>query len=57
VAMQTDTHRSTVVQAVVPPSLAEQLRSRARDERRSVSQVVRLAIEDSLRRRGQGGRP
>jgi Ribbon-helix-helix protein, copG family len=55
--MQTDTHRSTVVQAVAPPSLAEQLRSRARDERRSVSQVVRLAIEDSLRRRGQGGRP
>ncbi len=36
------------MQAVVPPSLAEQLRSRAGDERRSVSQVIRFAIEDSL---------
>jgi Arc/MetJ-type ribon-helix-helix transcriptional regulator len=48
---------STIVQAVVPPSLAEQLRSRAHDERRSVSQVIRFAIEDSLRRRDHGGRP
>ena len=52
--MATKTNRpGTIVQAVVPPALADQLRSRARDERRSVSQVIRLAIEDAMRRRGE----
>jgi hypothetical protein len=50
--MHTDTHRSTVVQAVVPSALADQLKTRAVYERRSVSSLVRIAIEDKLRRRG-----
>jgi hypothetical protein len=37
-----------VVQSWVPAELAEELKRHARSERRSVSAVVRLAIEDSL---------
>jgi hypothetical protein len=33
----------------VPHPLAEQLRAQAEAERRSVSQLIRLAIEDRLR--------
>jgi hypothetical protein len=42
-----------VVQSWVPTELAEELKRHARSERRSVSAVVRLAIEDSLHRDGQ----
>jgi Ribbon-helix-helix protein, copG family len=47
----TDTKEpGTVVQAWVPPALAAQIKARADDERRSVSAVIRLALEDALRR-------
>ncbi len=42
------------VQAWIPPELAEQLRRRVAEERRSISSVVRNALEDSLRERGDG---
>jgi hypothetical protein len=44
------------IQAWVPSTLAEQLRAQADLERRSISQTVRLAIEDRLRG-GQEKRP
>jgi CopG-like RHH_1 or ribbon-helix-helix domain, RHH_5 len=44
------------VQAWVPPDLARQLKAHADSERRSVSQVVRLAIEDQLRAKGRRAR-
>jgi hypothetical protein len=40
---------STRVQTWLPISLAEQLRAQCAIERRSISQTVRLAIEDRLR--------
>jgi hypothetical protein len=48
----TTTEKSTAaerIQAWVPSSLAEQLRAQADLERRSISQTIRLAIEDRLR--------
>jgi hypothetical protein len=43
----------TRVQTWLPQSLAEQLRAQAELERRSVSAVIRLALEDQLRREGR----
>jgi hypothetical protein len=37
------------VQSILPPALAEQVKAQAELERRSVSQTVRLLIEDQLR--------
>jgi len=48
VAEQTTT-QTTTIQAVIPTILAAELRARARIERRSLSAVVRNAIEDALR--------
>jgi hypothetical protein len=58
VATETDSHRTTVVvQAVGPSSLADQLKTRAVCERRPVSSMIRLAIEDQLSRgRDEGHR-
>jgi predicted transcriptional regulator len=39
----------TVVQAWVSPDLARRLKAQAEAERRSVSQTIRLAVEDRLR--------
>jgi hypothetical protein len=44
------------VQAVVPSALADQLKTRAVYERRSVSSAIRLAIEDKLRQRDKDRR-
>jgi hypothetical protein len=41
-----------VVQSWVPPELARDLRQQAERERRSVSAVIRLAIEDALQPNG-----
>ena len=38
-----------IVQSWVPPQLAEQLKAEADLERRSVSAVIRIALEDKLR--------
>jgi hypothetical protein len=38
-----------IVQSWVPPELAEQLKAQSKAERRSVSAVIRIAIEDQLR--------
>jgi Ribbon-helix-helix protein, copG family len=43
----------TRVQTWLPISLAEQLKAQADLERRSVSAVIRLAVEDQLRRDGR----
>jgi hypothetical protein len=40
----------TVVQSWVPIALAEQLKTQAELERRSVSATIRLAVEGRLRR-------
>jgi hypothetical protein len=56
VQTKTESEAGTVVQAWVPPSLAAELRARALDERRSVSAMIRIAIEDALRR-DERGRP
>jgi hypothetical protein len=40
-----------VVRSWVPHELADQLKSTARTERRSLSAVIRLALEDQLRER------
>jgi hypothetical protein len=45
----------TVVQSWVPVALAERLKAQAELERRSVSAVVRLAVEDRLRAAGGEG--
>lgn len=47
--MADDQTPSTTIQAVVPINLAAELRARAAIERRSLSSVVRNAIEDALR--------
>jgi Ribbon-helix-helix protein, copG family len=39
------------VQSWLPPDLAQQVRAKAEAEKRSISQVVRLALEDQLARR------
>ena len=39
-----------IVQSWIPPELAEQLKAQSKAERRSVSAVVRIAIEDQLSR-------
>ena len=44
------------LQSWVPPALAAELKQHADAERRSVSQVVRLAIEDQLRAKGRRSR-
>ncbi len=44
---------SEIVQAVVPRELAEELRQAARMERRSMSAVLRNALEDALGRNPQ----
>jgi hypothetical protein len=50
----TDTKETGVnVQSWLPPDLAEQLKAQAELERRSVSAVIRLALEDQLRRDGR----
>jgi hypothetical protein len=50
----TDTKETGVnVQSWLPPHLAEQLKAQAELERRSVSAVIRLALEDQLRRDGR----
>jgi Ribbon-helix-helix protein, copG family len=38
-----------IVQSWVPPQLAEQLKAEADLERRSVSALIRIALEDKLR--------
>lgn len=48
-ADQQTTPPTTTIQAVVPRDLAAELRARAAIERRSLSAVVRNAIEDALR--------
>ena len=40
-----------VIQSWVSPELAKQIRAAAQDERRSVSSMIRIAVEDSLQRR------
>ena len=49
--MATDAKQSgtVIVQSVLPPDLAEQLKAQAELERRSVSQTIRLALEDRFR--------
>ena len=42
-----------IVQSVLPPALAERLKAQAELERRSISAVVRNAVEDQLRRDGK----
>lgn len=49
----TATKSGIKVQAWLPVSLAEQLKAQADLERRSVSAVVRLCVEDQLRRDGR----
>ena len=39
-----------IVQSVLPPALAERLKAQAERERRSISAVVRNAVEDQLSR-------
>ncbi len=46
-----------IVQAWVPPSLADEIKTRAEVERRSVSAVIRLALEDQLQSRERTGEP
>ena len=43
----------TRVQTWLPLSLAEQVRAQADLERRSVSALIRLAVEDQLRKEGR----
>ena len=46
-------HRmGTVVQSWVPRELAAELKRRAEAERRSVSSVIRIAVEERLREKG-----
>lgn len=45
----TGEEKTTTIQAVVPVDLAAELRARATVERRSLSAVIRNAIEDALR--------
>jgi hypothetical protein len=45
----TEKSQAERIQAWVPSTLAEAVRAQAALERRSVSQTVRLAIEDRLR--------
>jgi hypothetical protein len=40
----------TIIQSWVPAALAVELKRRAAAERRSVSSVIRIAVEDQLRR-------
>lgn len=42
-----------IVQSWVPPELAEQLKAEADLQRRSVSAVIRIAVEDQLRKEGR----
>jgi hypothetical protein len=49
VATETKQSTTVIVQSVLPPELAEQLKAQAELERRSVSQTIRLALEDRLR--------
>jgi hypothetical protein len=39
-----------VIQSWVPVALAEELKRHAASERRSVSSVIRIAVEDAVRR-------
>ena len=49
--MATETRQpGTVIESWVPPALAAQVKARAEDERRSISALIRLALEDTLRR-------
>ena len=45
-----------VIQSWVPPALAEQVKQHADRERRSVSALVRIALEDQLGRSRSPGR-
>jgi predicted transcriptional regulator len=47
------TSTGEVLQAWVSPELARELKQLAEQERRSVSAVIRLALEDQLRRDGR----
>jgi predicted transcriptional regulator len=47
------TSTGEVVQAWVSPDLARELKQLAEQERRSVSAVIRLALEDQLRKEGR----
>jgi hypothetical protein len=49
VAAETKQSTTVIVQSVLPPELAEQLKAQAELERRSVSQTIRLALEDRFR--------
>jgi hypothetical protein len=53
VAPTAEKSSGTRVQTWLPVSLAEQLKAQADLERRSVSAVIRLAVEDQLRKDGQ----
>ncbi len=47
--MADDSTRTTTIQAVVPIDVAAELRAKADAERRSLSSVCRIALEDALR--------
>ena len=50
---ESPTSTGEVVQAWVSPDLARELKLLAEQERRSVSAVMRLAVEDQLRKDGR----
>ena len=47
--MAPTTKKRTTIASWVPPTLADEIRLRAENERRSISSVIRFALEDSLR--------
>ena len=52
-ATSTQSPGGAIVQSWVSPEFAEQLKAQAELERRSVSGVVRIALEDRLRGEGK----
>ena len=48
-ATQTKERGRVIVQSVLPPALAERLKAQADAESRSVSNLIKLAVEDRLR--------
>ena len=52
--MATTGKNGSVLQVWLPHPMDERLRKQAQTERRSLSQTIRLAVEDRLRRGGEG---
>ena len=48
-AAETKQSSTVIVQSVLPPELADRVKAQALEERRSISQTIRLALEDRFR--------